>query len=322
MIDMLRQVFKFLLILVVFSAVAGLSAFFTLSFFIQSEESVVVPHLEGKDAISVLQLLGGLDLNTRVRGFEYDADVAKNHVIHQSPEAGRTIKKGRDVTLIISKGTPTVALPDLKGRNLPQARLILEQNGLVKGNRTAVYADDAARGRVLAQYPAPGTIVKRSESVDLLVSRGPRTPAYKMPDLEGRYLDDAVVVLDKYGLSMDAVNTLYDQSKPENTVIRQNPPPGQYIEKNRGVTLSVNRSEKGGPDAPGDAADRLFRYTLPQGYLKHHVRLEMSIYGMTITLYDELMAPGREIWTVVPEHAHAALFLYLNEELVVSEIYN
>lgn len=317
---MLRQVFKFLLVLAIFSAVGGLSAFFTLSFFIKSEETVIVPELTGRDAISVLQLLSGLELNTRVRGFEYHDAIPKNHVVHQTPEAGRTIKKGRDVSLVISRGTPTVTLPDLKRRDLSQAHIILEENGLVVGNKSFVYSAGTMRHTVLAQYPAPGKTVDRARPVDLLVSRGPRPAGFQMPDLTGRFLDETMQVLHPYKLLLDAVKTVYDKTKPENTVLRQEPPAGHYVEESQKVKLVVNRKEKDDEMRPAHA-DRLFTYRLPHGYLKQHVRLEMTLYGMTVTIYDELMQPGKEIWALVPEHAQAALFLYLNDELVESRVY-
>lgn len=318
---MLRPIFKFLIILVVFSTIAGLSAFFTLSFFIKSEETVIVPDLEGKDAIFALQFLGGMELNTRVRGFEYDDDIPKNHVIQQSPEPGRMIKKGRDVSLLLSRGSPMVTVPDLKGRNVSQALLIVEENGLAKGHQSFVYSGDAAQDTVLAQHPPPGKSVKRSNSVDLLISRGVRPAAYQMPDLKGRYLDESMQLIDRYNLMLESATTEYDESKPENTVLRQDPPAGHYIEEDSHVALTVNRKAKKEKNGSTDTG-RLFTYQIPHGYLNQHVRLELSIYGMTVTIYDGLMKPGKEIWTIVPEHAQAVLFLYLNNELAASEIYN
>ncbi len=318
---MLRQAFKFLFILAVFSAVAGLSTFFTLSFFIKSEESVIVPELTGKDAISVLRLLSGLELNTRVSGFEYDRNIPKDHVIHQAPEAGRTIKKGRDVSLVISRGTPTVTLPDLKGQSLPQALVIVEENGLAEGHRSFVYSANAPRDTVMAQHPLPGRTVQRTQRVDLLISLGVRPKAFQMPDLKGRFLDETMLVMSDYKLFLDAVTTVYDKSKPENTIIRQDPPAGHYVEENRKVKLIVNRKAKGEKNGP-DHENRLFRYHVPHGYLKQHIRLEMAVYGMNVTLYDELMPPGKKIWVLVPDHTQTVLFLYRNDNLMLSEIYN
>jgi len=43
---------------------------------------------------------------------------------------------------------------------------------------------------------------------------------------------------------------------------------------------------------------------------------------MNVTIHDELMEPGKEIWAIVPRYAGAAVFLYVNDELVATELYN
>jgi len=317
----MRSAFKFLAALAVFTAVAGASAFFTLSFFIQKEESVVVPDLSGKDAVSVLRLLSALELNARVRGFEYDGQVPRDHVIHQSPEPGRTIKKGRDVSLVLSRGSPSVPLPDLRGQRLSRARIILHENGLESGHTTFIYTEDAARDEILAQYPSPGQSITRSSAVDMLVSLGSRPAAFKMPDVEGRFLDETMLLLDDYKLFLDALTPVYDKSKPDNMILGQTPSAGHRVVEGGGVTLRVNRSaaETG---IGRENQNRLFTYRLSPGYLKQHVRLEMNVYGMNVTIHDELMEPGKEIWAIVPRYAGAAVFLYVNDELVATELYN
>ncbi len=318
---MIRSAFKFLAALIVFMAVAGASAFFTLSFFIQKEESVVVPDLSGKDAVSVLRLLSALELNAKVRGFEYDGQVPRDHVIHQSPEPGRTIKKGRDVSLVLSRGSLSVALPDLRGQSLSRARIILHENGLESGHTTFVYTRDADRDRILAQTPSPGQSAARSSTVDMLVSRGPRPAAYKMPDVAGRFLDETMLLIDDYKLFLDALIPVYDNSKPDNMILGQNPSAGHRVEEGDGVRLRVNRAEAEAGGGRG-VEERLFTYRLAPGYLKQHVRLEMRVYGMNVTIYDELMGPGKEIWAIVPRYARAAVFLYVNDELVATDLYN
>lgn len=316
---MIRTLLKYIVLLLVFCGIAGLTAFFTMSWLVKSEDTVVVPRLEGKDAVDALQLLTDLGLNTKVEGSEYHATVAKNHIIHQDPAAGKTIKKGRDVSLIISKGTQQVTLPDLTGQSLAQARILLDENGLRVGHRSYAFNDRASADEIIAQYPKSGKMVKRNRRIDLLISDGKRPAAYEMPNLRGRYLDEAAVVLENYELVLDGVTTVHDQAKPINTVIGQAPPAGYYVEADRSVRLTINRKPSGKQQTE---AGRLFQYRLPPGFLKQHVRLEYHGYGMTVSVYEGLMKPGRRLWVIVPKHTEAALFLYLNDELVKSAVYN
>ncbi|MFP4453559.1 MAG: PASTA domain-containing protein, partial [Desulfobacterales bacterium] len=110
---MIRVLLKYGAAVAIFCIIAGLSAFFTLSFVIKSEDTVKVPELEGKNTVEALEILTELGLNTKVRGSEYSDIVSKNHIIKQNPAPGETIKKNRDVTLVISKGQEAVTVPDL-----------------------------------------------------------------------------------------------------------------------------------------------------------------------------------------------------------------
>ena len=160
----------------VFFAIAGASAYLTLTFIIESEETVVVPELEGKDAVAVLELLSGLELNTKVKESRFDTEIPADHVIHQEPDAGTPIKKGRDVKVILSKGPETFSTPKFTGISLQQARVILSNKGLAQGVVTRTFSPDADDGMVVSQTPPAGTPVTRKDSVDLLVSRGAQDP--------------------------------------------------------------------------------------------------------------------------------------------------
>ena len=94
-----------------FVIVVGISAYLALTFIIKSEDTVVVPDLVGKNVVYVLEFLTDLGLNTKVKGSEYSADVPQNHVIIQDPEPGAEIKRGRDVKIILSKGSMTILIP-------------------------------------------------------------------------------------------------------------------------------------------------------------------------------------------------------------------
>ena len=66
--QMIGRILKVTALIFTFLIIAGLSAYFTLSILIKSEDTVIVPDFVGKDIIYVLEFLGELDLNTRVKG--------------------------------------------------------------------------------------------------------------------------------------------------------------------------------------------------------------------------------------------------------------
>lgn len=318
---MIRWIFKYLVLIFVFCAVAGLSTYFTLSFFIQSEDTVLVPDLTGKNAVAALETLSALELNTRVGAKQYSTEVPEYHVIAQKPAPGRSIKVNREVSLVISRGPSTVTVPDVENQELEQARMTLEQKGLTAGTVTRVYDANTPRRRIMVQHPAPEDGVRRNSPVNLLVSAGSRPKAYMMPDLRGKFLDEAMLSIESHQISLEELKSVHDPSKPENKVTGQAPPPGYRVEAGAPVRLIINR-RPGSRQAGRDEKKPLFSHRLAPGFLKQRVRLEMSGFGAHIILHEGLMDPGAVIWAIVPEHTEAAVFLYVNGQLVESQIYN
>lgn len=321
---MTRSILKFFFLLGIFFAIAGASAYLTLTLVIESEETVVVPDLENKNAIAVLERLSDLGLNTKVKGSEYSTDIPLHHVIYQDPKPGTMIKKDRDVKVVLSKGPKTFAVPNLVNIPRQQAEVIIANNDLKCGVVSKSFSQSTKKNFVIAHTPKAGSKIRRNESINLLISRGPRPAEYVMPDLIGIDLEEAVQIIEKYGLTVGQIHSVYREDPPANIIIDQEPFSGYYVQSNQRVDLSVNRwnrqrdADKAYSD---DYSDVLFRYQMPPGFLKQHIRIELNAFGITSTIYDKLMPPGREIWLMVPKHTDTAIFLYKNEELVKTEIY-
>ena len=307
-----------------FFIISGISTYFTVSYFIKNEKTVVVPDFVGEDIIYVLELLTNLGLNAKVKGSEYSPDFAKNNIIYQDPAPGQIIKQGRDVRIIISKGTKNLSMPNLKGLNLQQARLIIEKNGLLEGETAKAFHAKIKQDKIIAQYPLPGTETFRGISSNLLISMGARPIEFVMPDLTGLFLDEAVLKAEQNHLVIDTIKTVYKKNEIPNTILNQEPLPGFHVNESHLINLEVNhKSDKGRLDSgSGDKKNNLFRYRLPPGFLKQRIRLELRAFDTTFTIYDELMKSEREIWVVVPAYSVSVIFLYKNDVLVLSEIYD
>ena len=135
---MIAKIAKLGILGLVFLIAAGISAYLTLTVIIKSEDTVIVPDLVGKDVVSALEMLTDLQLNTKVYGSEYNQEFPKNHVTFQEPEAGAEIKKDRDVRIIISKGAKTIRMPNIVSLSEQQARMIIEENGLTRGQMSRI----------------------------------------------------------------------------------------------------------------------------------------------------------------------------------------
>lgn len=309
----------FLLVLIV-----GASAYLTLTLIIKSEDTVVVPDLSGKNVVYVLELLTDLGLNTKVKGSEYSADVPENNVIFQEPEPGAEIKKGRDVRIIISKGAKSILIPNLKRLSVRQARIILEENSLRRGEISSTHSNTIRKDEVIAQVPSQGTMITRGECVNLLVSMGVRPRAYKMPDLIGLSLNSAITMIESMDLVLGEIKTHFYKGKPLNTVVAQESLSGYCVTQGSTVNLVINRKpvQKGHNYLNESQGVGLFRYRLKDGFLKRHIRVRLNSFGVSADLFDDFMKPGEEIWLLIPRKNDATVFLYEDGELLKTFVYD
>ena len=307
-------------VVLAFAAVTAVSAYFTLNFIVKGTGTQVVPDLTGKDVVSVLEELSALDLNTKIGGLEYSADIPANRVISQDPPAGSEVRRGRSVRIVISRGPATVQVPNLHGLSLDEAETLLESNGLCRGRRARLHDAAATAGTVAAQAPPAGREVPRGACVDLLVSLGPRPGAVVMPRLDGLRLAQAVALLQDGGLTTGRIRYVHDARRPPGVIIGQRPPAGYRVALNSAVDLRVSRrSDAARP--PGGERGHLFRYRLGGGFLRQHIRMEWKTATLATDLFDAYVAPGRELWLLVPSWRDGTLLLYRNGRLEAVRYY-
>ena len=321
---MILRAAKYSVFLILFLGVAGASAYLTLTYLIKSEDSVIVPDLVGRDVVYALEILTDLGLNIKVKGSEYSSDIAKNHVIVQEPGPGEEIKAGRDVRILLSKGTRTVLMPDLTGMSLRHARLAIQENGLCGGHVSHTHDQGRqARDNIISQTPGPGQWVHRGSCVDLLVSLGPRRNAYRMDNLHGLSLDEAVLLVEKSNLVVGNIKYAFDRDNPEHTIIDHDPKYGYRVADKAAVDLVVNRNPNQSQSTSSikKPLQSVFSCRLDPGFFKKRVQVELDMGGTVGEIYDDLLGPGKEVWLVVPSHTRATVSCYVDGELVQSQTY-
>jgi beta-lactam-binding protein with PASTA domain len=319
---MVAKIVKVAALAAVFALVAAVSAYFTLSLVVKSEDTVVVPDLMTRDVVYALEQLTDLGLNTKVSGSDYSDTVAKNHIIYQDPEPGTEIKKGRDVKIRLSRGSEMIRVPNLTGLALRQAQIIFEENGLCKGTVAEVHHPTLEKEVVIAQFPMTGREIRRGQCVDLLISLGPRAKAYKMPDLTGRPMDAALLAIEKEHLIVGEVRYSFVGDQPLRRVVQQEPPAGYRVTEHRPVDLVVNRKPiPAGDRQSAPATGSFFHYRVDNGILKRHIRVEYTRDDIEADLFDDFVKPGDDIWLILPPEGGATVRLYEDDRLVLTRMY-
>ncbi|MDY6839099.1 MAG: PASTA domain-containing protein [Thermodesulfobacteriota bacterium] len=311
----MRAVFRIGILFGLFAVIAGATGYLTLRFIIRSEDVVVVPDLGGKDVVYALEILTDLGLNIKISGFEYRANLPKNHVAYQDPRPGAEVKKDRDIRIVLSKGPKSVLVPNLVGMDVREAHIIMEENGLAEGVVSKTHSQRATRGELMGQAPPPGTKVKRGTPIDLLISLGRRPVRFKMPYLDGLTVEDAIFILERSQLNLGQIRSVQKSNLPKDVVVGQRPLAGHPVASGSLVNLTLNRSEQ----MPIlDKGLYVFHHRVSSGWLKRHLRLRISAFGMLYDLYDAFEPPGKEVWMLTPRTSGVTLFFYQDGELAWS----
>jgi len=90
------------------------------------------------------------------------------------PPASTVLSPGAPVTVVVSRGAPTISVPGLLGLSQADARTRLEVEGLQLGTVARRRTGDASPGTVVAQRPAAGTLAAPGTVVDIVVARSPQ----------------------------------------------------------------------------------------------------------------------------------------------------
>jgi serine/threonine-protein kinase len=123
---------------------------------------VTVPNVIGlpyDQAASELQSAG-----FEVNRADVASDLAKGIVVDQDPNGGASSSKGTTVTLSVSRGPTTAAVPDVTGQDVTVARATLENAGFRVRESLEDTDDPSLDGIVSSQDPA-GTVQAAPNSI-------------------------------------------------------------------------------------------------------------------------------------------------------------
>ena len=182
-------------------------------------------------------------------------------VLHQTPAAGMTVKKGKTVSLTVNGEAEQVVVEDVKGYKQQDAYDALKALNL-SPKIQAVADDDTAVGYVVKTDPAAGSTVSTGTTVTIYVSSGPSTESAVIPNIVGYQYSTAKEELEAAGFVVTA--EYYDESdKDENTVLSVSPNEGEKAKKGSVVTVTVSSGKGAQKDVyydiplPGGVSDDL-----------------------------------------------------------------
>jgi beta-lactam-binding protein with PASTA domain len=205
-----------------------------------------VPRVIGLDraAANGALTIAGFTLGSETR--RPDRAVAGT-VVAQDPPAGTSWPSGARVSIVLADAI-LVQVPDVRNLAIDAAREAIVGRGLVAGVPQPLVTAGAP-GTIVSQVPDPGTRVRASSEVGLVVRAG-------VPNLIGMTLADATAAVTAVGLRLSPV--LEEAADPPlGVVLRQSPAAGSPADP--GAAVEVVVSVAPGVDVPnlvGRAIDR------------------------------------------------------------------
>ena len=201
---------------------------------------VAAPALENLSAEQAEAAAEDAGLIFQVSDEQHDVEVPAGQVLTQDPVAQESIRRGGVISVVVSLGPDSVALPNLEGKPVDRAIDQL-RNGpaLAEVKTTRAFSDTVAKGRVIEQRPAPGKTVLQGSEVTLQVSKG--IEQVTVPAVVGLTSDDAQAQLTGAKLEVTVKERFSDKVPEAGTVIAQSVEADTTVDKGTGVTLTVSK---------------------------------------------------------------------------------
>ena len=210
--------------------------------YVKSPETVV-PNVVGVPNSEAIELLKNLGFDPIVVDTTYGEGYPPGSIFLQKPKGGEIVKEGRNIFLFISGGEFIVYVPELIGKSILDAKFALERIGLKLGRVTQLPSDKPEEMMFDQQY-AEGTTLETGQTVDIVVSAGRGGGTIKVPDLIGRSLAQAELILADSSLTVGKVNYQISLTLLPNTVLDQYPSTGNKLNPGESVDLFVTKSSE------------------------------------------------------------------------------
>ncbi|UCG79014.1 MAG: PASTA domain-containing protein [Nitrospirota bacterium] len=195
----MKGLLRNLIYFMIFSVTGVLVAIATF-YVLTSTKSYDVPFLAGKSLLEANKILTDKNLYIKIDGESYDADIPSGHILKQDIPAGKKIKAGRRIGVIISKGPKILYTPMFSGLKLDDAEDIARQNNIRVENILKVHSDSVESNMVIAQDPNPEE--HGSGGVSLIVSSGNYDELLICPPFKDMGIDEARAVAQQIGLDL------------------------------------------------------------------------------------------------------------------------
>lgn len=204
--------------------------------------TIMVPPIQGLLYDAAVSEAAAVGLTVEIAEERVDPTTPAGQIISQDPAATVMLPAGTAIRVVVSKGGPEVAIPNVEGQAVEAAQQVLVGTpfllNVTLGEETS---STIAKGRVIRTDPAIGTTVASGSNITLIISGGGNQST--VPDVAGQSEADAKSMLNTAGLVWEVrYQNVPAGDENDGRVISQSLQPDTQVNPGSKVTLIVGRA--------------------------------------------------------------------------------
>ncbi len=260
----------------------------------KTRRAVVTPDVTGMNIAAAMDALQEKGLiASKEKESSSDETIPAGSVVRQNPVAGSVVRVGRKVRLTLSEGGNLIYVPDICGKTLPEAEILLTRAGLAVGKVAGIYSDEVKIDQIITQEPLPGGIVKPAAMIDIAMSKGPASLMgfLVMPYFVGKSSAEASSYLNEMGFKIAETQELVNNNIKPGTIIKQEPAPGDMLSKDSFIKFFVSQLSR----EENVKRTAYIYWEVPQDIKEREVKIVVKDAVGRRTVYEKLEQPGKKI---------------------------
>ena len=283
---------------------------------IHNRSEVIVPKIEGKSLQDAMDTISVLGLGVIKEGEEFSAKLPPGTVLRQTPNAGMTVRQGKIIRIMLSRGSDLVFVPDVVGQTTKVAELIIRKNQLVYNVSDQVYSLRYEKNKIISQKPDANSVADKNVPVDVLVSLGePPEGMILMPDFVGKDINEFKGWSEKNKITYQIKEEEYE-SAAVNVIVGQEPPSDTVVTYTTIVLVTVSKGSKAALNTASQPAGEVFHYEVPQGAKEQKVQVMLIDSTGEHQIFSSIQLPGSKIDIPIMKKGRAKLRMFINNILV------
>ncbi len=288
----------------------------TIKGIVHSKKEIIVPKIEGKTLSEAVEILSLVGLGIIKEAEEFNSHLPPDTVIRQIPPAGMTVREGKIIKVILSKGSDLVFVPDVRDKTLKFAELEIRKRQLQVGKIEQIYSLRFDKNKIVNQIPEPESIVEKNTSIDLIISLGkPPEGILLMPDFIGKNLTEVNKWAKENNINFEIIERKHETSSEE-IVLEQEPQPDTILTMDTKIVITVPKSSYIPELLTEEKPTRLFHYEVPQGSKEKKIRIILIDSNGEKEIFSGMRTPGSKIDIPYTKEGKAKIRIFLNDILI------